>query len=107
MTIILVMKYTLTYDDDFYEQIKIIERKYYSLIKKKIVEQLTDEPLVETNNRKILDQPNILNADWELRFGPKNQFRVFYEVVENRVLVLAIGIKKGNHLRIGREVVDL
>lgn len=42
-------------------------------------------------------------AAMELRFGPKNLFRVFYEVnhEEKTVSVLAIGVKEGNRLFIG------
>jgi mRNA-degrading endonuclease RelE of RelBE toxin-antitoxin system len=40
-----------------------------------------------------------------LRCGPGNRFRVFYEIhtEEQSVMVLAIGIKEGNRLRIGGE----
>ncbi len=50
-----------------------------------------------------------LGADWEIRFGPDNCFRVFYSVEqENRqVFILAIGIKRENRLIIGREEVNL
>jgi mRNA-degrading endonuclease RelE of RelBE toxin-antitoxin system len=50
-----------------------------------------------------------LEADWEIRFGHDNRFRVFYSVEqENRqVFILAIGIKSGNRLIIGREEVNL
>jgi len=44
-------------------------------------------------------------AEWELRFGPKNGFRVFYVIKNNDVILLAFGEKKGNRLLIeGREV---
>jgi mRNA-degrading endonuclease RelE of RelBE toxin-antitoxin system len=58
--------------------------------------QLPHEPLRETRNRKPL-RPNPL-APWELRVGA---LRVFYEVDGREpdvVNVLAIGIKRGNHL---------
>ncbi len=44
-------------------------------------------------------------ATWELRFGPKNRFRVFYEIDSETlaVSVLAVGIKEGNRLFIGQE----
>jgi len=44
-------------------------------------------------------------ATWELRFGPGNRFRVFYEVDSNArtINVLAIGIKERNKQRIGGE----
>ena len=63
--------------------------------------QLSDEPLVETRNRKRLRQNPI--APWELRI--KN-VRVFYDVEEpNRVTIVAIGTKRANRLYIeGKEI---
>jgi len=63
------------------------------------------QPTVETRNRKIM-RPNPL-APWELRIG---QLRVYYDVEEEPepvVIVLAVGVKKRNVVRIGKEVVDL
>jgi mRNA-degrading endonuclease RelE of RelBE toxin-antitoxin system len=44
-----------------------------------------------------------------LRFGPKNSFRVFYDVnhEERTVSVLAIGVKAGNRLFIGGREFEL
>ena len=71
--------------------------------------QLQSEPNLETRNRKSLKRPAELEADWEIRFGPDNRFRVFYSVEQEnqQVLILAIGIKRGNRLIIGREEVNL
>ena len=54
-------------------------------------------------------KPPNLEANREIRFGPDNRFRVFYSVEqENRqVFILAIGVKRGNRLIIGREEVNL
>jgi hypothetical protein len=57
-----------------------IDAKYDSLIRQKIEEQLTHEPDVETRNRKPVRQPAAFQAEWELRFGPNNRFRVFYQI---------------------------
>jgi hypothetical protein len=74
-----------------------------------INEQLTHTPTVETRNRKPLDQPAPFGASWELRCGPDNRFRVFYEVdaEANEVQVLAVGIKERNRLLIGEEEYEL
>ena len=71
-----------------------------------IERRLSQEPLVETRNRKPL-RPNPI-APWELRVGG---IRVFYEVEAGEtgeasiVRILAVGIKKGNNLRIaGQEM---
>ena len=47
-------------------------------------------------------------ADWELRLGPDNCFRVFYRVdtAAREVDILAIGVKDGNRLFIGGEEVS-
>ena len=50
-------------------------------------------------------RPNPL-APWELRIG---DLRVYYDVEETEhiVLIRAVGIKEGNRVRIGREVIEL
>ena len=78
--------------------LKTIERKYYSLIRTTIENELQLEPDVETRNRKPLKRPVTFEAEWELRFGPDNILRVFYEIniESHEVYILAIGVKKGN-----------
>ena len=67
------------------------------------------EPDVETRNRKPLKRPVEFGADWEMRFGPDNRFRVFYEIDHGRhdVHILAIGIKRGHRLFIGQEEIEI
>jgi hypothetical protein len=50
-----------------------------------------------------------LVAEWEIRFGPGNRFRVFYEVdrEEGTVYILAIGVKERERLYIGGEEIEL
>lgn len=64
---------------------------------------------VETIKQKQWKRPVELAADWEIRFGPDNRFRVFYGVdQENRkVFILAVGVKKGNRLFFGKEGITL
>jgi mRNA-degrading endonuclease RelE of RelBE toxin-antitoxin system len=90
-----------------YEHLDAIEAKYDSLIRKKIEEQLVHDPDVKTRNRKPVRQPAAFRAEWELRFGPNNRFRVFYQIdQENRqVRIVAIGEKVRNRLLIGGEEV--
>ncbi len=64
--------------------------------------QLMHEPTRETRNRKRL-RPNEL-AEWELRV---DLFRVFYDVLEDVVRVVAIGLKQGNELFIHGERYEL
>lgn len=53
----------------------------------------------------VTRQPAILEAQWELRFGPDNRFRVFYEIdrEHREVYILAIGVKERDRLFIGGE----
>jgi mRNA-degrading endonuclease RelE of RelBE toxin-antitoxin system len=91
------------------QDLKAIGPKCFSLIRIKIETQLRLEPTVETRNRKPLKQQPDFEGEWELRFGPENQFRIFYAIdIENHeVHILAIGVKKGNRLFIGGEEVEL
>jgi mRNA-degrading endonuclease RelE of RelBE toxin-antitoxin system len=82
-----------------------IDRKDHRLIRETLDEQLRYLPDEVTRNRKPLEQPAPFGATWELRFGPRNRYRVFYEVdrAERVVWVLAIGVKERNRLLIGGE----
>jgi len=101
--------FELVYDDDFQRCLSFIEPKYFSLIRDTLEEQLTFQPDVPTRNRKPLKQPSGKFGDWEIRFGPKNRFRVLYTLdLDNRLVrVLAIGEKLGNKLIIAGKEVEL
>jgi mRNA-degrading endonuclease RelE of RelBE toxin-antitoxin system len=109
MTIIMVMAkkppFALVYADDVKKHLRAIEAKHHSAIQSAIETQLLHEPDVETRNRKPLKRPIAFGADWELRLGPDNRFRVFYQVnAESReVRVLAVGVKDRNRLYFGGE----
>jgi hypothetical protein len=97
--------FALVYADEVKPHLGAIETKYHSLIQSEIENQLLHEPDVETRNRKPLKRPIAFGAEWELRFGPENRFRVFYQVNrENQeVRVLAVGVKERNQLFFGGE----
>ncbi|OQX23472.1 MAG: hypothetical protein BWK80_25805 [Desulfobacteraceae bacterium IS3] len=92
--------FKLIYDSEIIDHIVYIERKYHKLIRETIKEQLTYEPDTESLNRKPLVRPTESEAKWELRFGPDNRFRVFYETdpTNREVNILAIGVKMRNKL---------
>ena len=98
-------KFELIFAPEAVGHLDVIERKYHQLIERTLDEQLGFTPDRETRNRKQLDQPAPFDATWELRFGPNNRFRVFYEIdlETKRVWILAIGLKDGNRLIVGRE----
>ena len=101
--------YSLIYARGVTRHLKSIDAKYDRLIRDQIEEQLRFEPGVETRNRKPLRQPAPFAAQWEIRFGPDNRFRVLYDIDEGRraVQVLAVGEKAGNRLVVGGEEVEL
>jgi mRNA-degrading endonuclease RelE of RelBE toxin-antitoxin system len=101
--------YRLIYAPQVKEHLRQLGTRYLAAIRRGIEEQLTHQPEVETLNRKPLKQPVSFEAQWELRLGPGNRFRIFYEIDRrNReVHILAIGIKRGNRLIIGGEEIDL
>jgi hypothetical protein len=101
--------FRFVYDTEFPSQIRAIERKYHSLIRATIEQQLTHEPEIETRNRKALTRVTNFGARWELRFGDDNEFRVYYSVYPDKaeVHILAVGIKIRERLYIGGKEVKL
>lgn len=97
--------FALVYAEEVKQHLRAIETKYHSLIRAAVASQLLHEPGVETRNRKPLQRPIAFGADWELRLGPDNRFRVFYQInAESReVRILAVGVKDRNRLVIGGE----
>jgi mRNA-degrading endonuclease RelE of RelBE toxin-antitoxin system len=97
--------FVLVYADEIKQHLRSIDTKYRSLIQSEVESQLLYEPDVETRNRKPLKRPIAFGADWELRFGPENRFRVFYQVngASRTVRILAIGVKDRSRLFFGGE----
>src|SRR5438105_1900512 len=95
--------FALVYAPAVKEHLRAIETKYHALIHSETEAQLLFQPDVETRNRKPLKRPVAFGAEWELRLGPDNRFRVFYQVnaEAHEVLVLAVGAKDKNRLLIG------
>ena len=102
-------EFTLSFAPEAIEHLDRIEAKYHGLLRRTIKEQLTYTPTEETRNRKPLDQPAPFAASWELRCGPDNRFRVFYDVdaVLCAVQVLAVGVKERGRLFIAGEEYEL
>ena len=114
LTIIVVIMspknpFVFVYAPQVRDHLQAIERKHHGLIRQAIEDQLHFEPEVETRNRKPLKRVIAFGAEWEIRCGPNNRFRVFYEVdlQANTVYVLAIGEKVRDRLHIGGEEVEL
>lgn len=101
--------YSIIYAPITREHLRSIDKKHYSLIRDTIFERLSYEPTEENRNRKPLKRPAFEEATWELRFGPDNTFRVFYDVdAETRTVhILAIGVKIRDQFYIGGEEIQL
>jgi mRNA-degrading endonuclease RelE of RelBE toxin-antitoxin system len=98
-------KFSITFAPEVIDHLDSIERKYHRLLRQAIDEQLIYAPAEETRNRKPLVQPAPFAATWELRCGPQNRFRVFYDIdfQARTAFVLAIGVKERGRLFIGGE----
>ena len=98
-------RFEIIYAPETLDHLDAIERKYHRLIETAIAQQLRHTPEHITRNRKPLEQPGPFGATWELRFGPSNRFRVFYDVNKQKqtVEILAIGVKERHRLLIGKE----
>ena len=101
--------FTIVYAPITKQHLRTIEAKYHALIRDALTEQLAFEPATETRNRKPLKRPVVFMATWELRFGPHNRFRAYYDVDLEQAIVaiLAIGRKQGNRVVIGGEEIHL
>ena len=97
--------FALVYADEVKQHLRAIETKYHAVIRSETEAQLLFDAAVETRDRKALKRPIGFGADWELRLGPDNRFRVFYQVnaQSREVRVLAIGVKVRNRLFLGGE----
>ncbi len=102
-------RFLLVYAPVVKSHLKMIECKYHSLIRTTLENELQFEADVETRNRKPLKRPVTFEAERELRFGPDNTFRVFYDISieSHEVYILTIGVKEGNRLFIGGKEVKL
>jgi mRNA-degrading endonuclease RelE of RelBE toxin-antitoxin system len=98
-------RFEIIFDELALEHMEAIDSKYDSEIREAIEERLTFEPDVPNRNRKLLLRATSIGATWEVRCGPDNRFRIFYDVDrrEREVVVLAIARKEGNRLFIGKE----
>lgn len=99
------MPYDIQFAASVKRHLEALTARERSVVLGAIERQLSNEPLVETRNRKPL-RPNPI-APWELRIG---QLRVFYEVASGDpgvVRILAIGKKLRNTVRIADQEIRL
>lgn len=99
------MAYVIEYSPDAEEHLQTLTARQRKIIADSVERQLLNQPNVETKNRKPM-RPNPV-APWELRIG---RFRVYYDVEEDpelKVIVLAVGVKERNRVRIGGAIIKL
>ncbi len=94
------MPYRIAYYPDTHAHLRSLTARQRSIVFDEVEEQLTNAPKTATRNRKEM-RPNSL-ASWELRIG---DLRVYYDMddVSETVIVVAVGIKRGNRVFIGGE----
>jgi mRNA-degrading endonuclease RelE of RelBE toxin-antitoxin system len=93
--------FSISFNKSALADLKYLKKSKQSFILNEVEEQLTEEPLKETRNRKPLRENDL--ASWEVRIG---EIRVFYDVDEDsrEVNIKAIGRKEKNTLYIrGKE----
>jgi len=99
------LSYRVEYSPDVEDHLRTLTSRQQTIILDTVDKQLAYQPTVETRNRKPM-RPNPV-APWELRVG---NLRVYYDVEEEPepvVYVRAVGVKERNHVRIGRQVIQL
>ncbi len=103
------MAYRVTFSRETIQHLVAIDPKDRRFIVTETEKQLGHEPERETKNRKPLRRPVDFGAEWELRLGARNKFRVFYKVDRGAVvvLVLAVGEKIRESLTIAGKAVQL
>ena len=99
------MAYVIEYSPEAEDHMRWLTARQQTIVLDAVDRQLLNQPNVETRNRTPM-RPNPV-APWELRIG---NLRVYYEVnddPERTVVVLAVGIKDRDRVRIGGETVKL
>jgi len=99
------LPYRIDYSPDAEDHMHVLTARQKAIILDAVDDQLIYQPMGETKNRKPM-RPNPM-APWELRVG---DLRVYYDVEEDLepvVYIRAVGVKEGNRVRIGNEVIDL
>jgi mRNA-degrading endonuclease RelE of RelBE toxin-antitoxin system len=99
------LAFEIVYAAEVEEHLRTLTVRQCTIVFDAIDSQLIHEPRVETRNRKPM-RPNPI-APWELRV---QNMRVYYDVEtdpEQRVIVMAIGVKDHNRIRIGGKDIEL
>jgi mRNA-degrading endonuclease RelE of RelBE toxin-antitoxin system len=93
------LAYRIEYSPETDGHLRALTARQRSLVFNAIDDQLTQEPGVETRNRKPM-RPNPV-APWELRVRELRVYYDFAEQPEPLVTVLAVGVKRRDRVAIG------
>jgi mRNA-degrading endonuclease RelE of RelBE toxin-antitoxin system len=99
------MRFRIEYAPATVSHLKALTARQQAIVLDGVARHLTVDPMVETRNRKPIHSNPI--APWELRLG---DLRVYFDIViepEPVVVVLAVGIKDRNVVRIGKRAIEL
>ncbi len=98
------MPFTIDFSLRAKDHLAMLRKRDQQIIVDAISLQLTHQPEEPTRQRKKLEENPL--APWELRGGA---FRVFYDVNrdEQLIVIVAVGHKRPNILRIGDEEIEL
>lgn len=95
------MHFTITMTAQAEDDLAYFDAYDQRIIMKAIRTHLPIDPHVPTKRRKQLDAHPV--AAWELKHG---HYRIFYDIIDKQVDILAIGYKDHNDLFIqGRKIV--
>ena len=97
--------YRIEYSPDAEDHLRGLSVREQRNLVDAVDEQLADQPTVETRNRKPM-RPNPI-APWELRAAHLRIYDEVREEPEPVVVVLAVGVKDRNVVRIGGEEIVL
>jgi mRNA-degrading endonuclease RelE of RelBE toxin-antitoxin system len=101
------MAYEILFAEETDEHLDALTAGQRAAVLGAIARQLLHEPTLETRNRKPMDpDKRAFIAPWELRVG---NLRVYYAVEtmpSPRVVIVAVGIKLRERLRIGGKDVE-
>jgi mRNA-degrading endonuclease RelE of RelBE toxin-antitoxin system len=98
------MAFGIEFSPDARDHLRVMRKRDQQIIVDAIAGQLTHQPDQPTAQRKPLESNPL--APWELRVG---DFRIFYDIrrEDHVVVVVAVGEKAHNRLRIGGEEIEL
>ncbi len=99
------MPYIIDYSPEAEDHLRWLTTRQQRTVVDNVERRLLHEPTVETKNRKPM-RPNPV-APWELRLGTLRAYYDVEEQPEQRVIIVAVGVKEGNRVRIGGEVIEL